>query len=235
MAAFSGGASMRTLLTFNVCVVNIEAVRWPRMATARGRRRTYHHRNLRAALVEAALGLVTREGVEALTLRGVARLAGVSPAAPYRHFADKRALLAAVAEEGFRLLATALRAAGEVGADALGRFRARGPAYVTFATSHPSHFRVMFGRELADRRGYPGLQNAAQAAFDALVEGMTDAQGAGVVGEGDPRELGLTAWSAMHGLAALLLDGRLQAMYGRSVEDLVAVVGRNVYRGLANR
>ena len=226
---------MRTLLTSDVCVVNIETVRWPWMRTARGRRRTYHHGNLRAALVEAALGLVTREGVEALTLRGVARLAGVSPAAPYRHFADKRALLAAVAEEGFRLLASALRAAGGAGADALARFRARGPAYVTFATGHPSHFRVMFGRELADRRGYPGLQDAAQAAFDALVEGMTEAQRAGVVGEGDPRELGLTAWSAMHGLATLLLDGRLQAMYGRSVEELVAVVGRNLHRGLGPR
>jgi AcrR family transcriptional regulator len=227
---------MRTLLTLDVCIVNIGAVPCPRMTTARGRRRTYHHGNLRAALVEAALGLVKREGgVEALTLRGAARLAGVSPAAPYRHFADKRALLAAVAEEGFRLLTSALRAAGGADADALARFRARWPAYVTFATSHPSHFRVMFGRELADRGGYPGLRDAAQAAFDALVEGMSDAQRAGVVGEGDPRELGLTAWSAMHGLATLLLDGRLQAMYGRGVDELVAVVGRNLYRGLARR
>jgi AcrR family transcriptional regulator len=204
------------------------------MTTARGRRRSYHHGNLRVALVEAAVGLVAREGVEGLTLRGVARLAGVSPAAPYRHFADKRALLAAVAEEGFRRLASALHAAGDA-VDALARFRARGPAYVAFATSHPSHFRVMFGRELADRSGYPGLEDAARAAFDALVEGVTDAQRAGVVAEGDPRELGLTAWSAMHGLATLLLDGRLQAMYGRPVEELVAVVGRNLYRGLARR
>jgi AcrR family transcriptional regulator len=200
-----------------------------------GGRRGYHHGNLRAALVEAALGLVQREGVEALTLRGAARLAGVSPAAPYRHFADKRALLAAVAEEGFRLLAAALRDAGGPGADPRARFRARGAAYVGFATRHPSHFRVMFGRELADRSGSPGLAEAAKAAFDALVDGMTAAQQAGVVREGDPRELGLTAWAAMHGLATLLLDGRLQAMYGRAVEDLVATVGTNLYRGLAAR
>jgi AcrR family transcriptional regulator len=205
------------------------------MKTARGRRRAYHHGNLRAALVEAALGLVTREGVDALTLRAAARLAGVSPAAPYRHFADKRALLAAVAEEGFRLLTTALREAGSGEADALGRFRARGPAYVGFATRHPSHFRVMFGRELADRGPHPALREAAQAAFDALVEGMAEAQRAGIVGEGDPRELGLTAWSTMHGLATLLLDGRLQALYGHSVEELVALVGRNLYRGLGPR
>jgi AcrR family transcriptional regulator len=163
------------------------------MATRR--RRPYHHGNLRAALVDPALELVEREGAEALTLRAVARAAGVSPAAPYRHFTDKRALLAAVAEEGFRLMTTALRA-GDAGADARARFRARGLAYVGFATRHPSHFRVMFGRELADRSGYPGLQDAARAAFDALVEGVRDAQEAGAMREGDPRELGLTAWAA---------------------------------------
>jgi AcrR family transcriptional regulator len=211
----------------------MEAVRWGHeMTRARARRRSYHHGNLRAALVEAALGLVTREGVEALTLRGTARLAGVSPAAPYRHFADKRALLAAVAEEGFRLLAAALRAAGGPGADPRERFRGRGRAYVAFATGHPSHFRVMFGRELADREAYPSLRQAAAAAFDALVQGMADAQQAGVVREGDPRELGLTAWVAMHGLSTLLLDGRLQAMYGKDVDELVAVVGTNLHRGL---
>jgi AcrR family transcriptional regulator len=176
------------------------------MATRR--RRPYHHGNLRAALVDPALELVEREGAEALTLRAVARAAGVSPAAPYRHFTDKRALLAAVAEEGFRLLASALRGARDDGADARARFRARGLAYVGFATRHPSHFRVMFGRELADRSGYRGLQDAAQAAFDALVEGVTDAQRAGAMREGDPRELGLTAWATMHGLAMLFLDGR---------------------------
>jgi AcrR family transcriptional regulator len=204
------------------------------MAAARAHRRPYHHGNLRAALLEAALVLVQREGVEALTLRGVARRAGVSPAAPYRHFADKRALLAAVAEEGFRLLATALREAGGA-EDPRERFRARGRAYVGFATAHPSHFRVMFGRELADRTGYPGLRDAGAAAFDALVEGMLEAQRAGVVREGDPRELGLAAWSAMHGLSSLLLTGRLQAMFGAGADELAALVGRTLHRGLAPR
>ena len=203
------------------------------MRTASRRRRPYHHGNLRAALVEAALGLVTREGLEALTLRAAARRAGVSPAAPYRHFADKRALLAAVAEEGFRLLAAALREAGGPGAGPLERFRGRGRAYVGFATRHPSHFRVMFGRELADREAFPELREAAADAFAALVDGMAEAQRAGVVREGDPRALGLTAWSTMHGLSTLLLDGRLQALYGESVEELAAMVGTTLYRGLA--
>jgi AcrR family transcriptional regulator len=202
------------------------------MRTASRRRRPYHHGNLRAALVEAALGLVTREGVDALTLRAAARRAGVSPAAPYRHFTDKRALLAAVAEEGFRLLAVALREAGGPGAGPLERFRGRGRAYVEFATRHPSHFRVMFGRELAERETFPGLREAAADAFAALVDGMAEAQRAGVVREGDPRALGLTAWSAMHGLSTLLLDGRLQALYGESVEELATMVGTHLYLGL---
>jgi AcrR family transcriptional regulator len=199
----------------------------------RGRRRTYHHGNLRAALVETAVRLVQREGIEALSLRSVARLAGVSAAAPYRHFADKRALLAAVAEEGFRLLASALRHA--TGGEPRERFRERGRAYVGFALGHPSHFRVMFGRELADRDPYPALRDAARAAFDAMVEGMAEAQQAGVLREGDPRELGLTAWCAMHGLSMLLLDGRLQAVYGRDTDELSAMVGSHLYRGLDRR
>jgi AcrR family transcriptional regulator len=172
--------------------------------------------------------------VEALTLRAVAHLAGVSAAAPYRHFADKRALLAAVAEEGFRLLGAALREAGGT-VEPRERFRARGRAYVGFATRHPSHFRVMFGRELADRTGYPGLRDAAAAAFEALVEGMSEAQRAGVVREGDPRELALTAWSTMHGLSSLLLNGRLQAMFTADADELTARIGINLYRGLAPR
>jgi AcrR family transcriptional regulator len=199
----------------------------------RARRRTYHHGNLRATLVEAAVDLVQREGIEALTLRRVARVAGVSPAAPYRHFAHKRALLSAVAEEGFRLLAGALRAAEGEGARE--RFRARGRAYVRFATGHPSHFRVMFGRELAERDAFPALREAAGAAFEALVEGIADAQRAGVLAAGDPRELGLTAWCAMHGLSTLLIDGQLGAMYGRSIDELAAIVGGTLYRGLGPR
>jgi AcrR family transcriptional regulator len=204
------------------------------MKLARAGRRSYHHGNLRAALVEAAVAMVQGSGVEALTLRGVARRAGVSPAAPYRHFADKRALLAAVAEEGFRLLASALHEAGG-STEPRDRFRARGRAYVGFATRHPSHFRVMFGRELADRSGYSGLRDAAAAAFDALLEGIAEAQRAGVVREGDPRELGLTAWSTMHGLSSLLITGRLQAMFGTDAEELAGRVGANLHRGLAPR
>src|SRR3972149_3564682 len=95
------------------------------------RRGSYHHGNLRRALLDAALELVETQGAEALTLRAAARRAGVSPAAPYRHFADKRTLLAAVAEEGFRALTEAMRQATAAhGAQPPGRFRALGVSYI---------------------------------------------------------------------------------------------------------
>ncbi|MBW2257316.1 MAG: TetR/AcrR family transcriptional regulator, partial [Deltaproteobacteria bacterium] len=119
----------------------------------RKRRGSYHHGDLRRALVDAALLLIERSGASGVTLRGAARLAGVSQTAPYRHFSDKRALLAAVAEQGFQSLSTQLReASASHEGDPMGRLRALGVAYVHFAQAQPSHFRVMFGPQVGDRK-----------------------------------------------------------------------------------
>ena len=112
----------------------------------------YHHGDLRRALLDAALLMVDREGPKGLSLRAVARLAGVSPAAPYRHFSGKEGLLGAVAREGFIALAESMEAAGRENSGlALAEFRAIALAYVKFAAANPSHFRVMFGPEVSDR------------------------------------------------------------------------------------
>jgi AcrR family transcriptional regulator len=132
--------------------------------------------------------------VDALTLREAARRAGVSPAAPYRHFADKQALLAAVAEEGFRTMVDEMRrASGEHATEPLAALRAVGLAYVGFAIRHPSHFRVMFGREVADRSSHPALGQAAAAAFELLAEGVAGCQRAGLLRAGDARALAVSA------------------------------------------
>jgi AcrR family transcriptional regulator len=197
------------------------------------RRASYHHGNLRRALLDAALPLVEKEGPEALTLRAAARLAGVSQAAPYRHFADKRALLAAVAEEGFRAMTNEMRGAiVPYPDDPLRRFRALGLSYVSFAASHPSHFRVMFGREIADKSASPSLSEAAAETFSLLVEAITECQRAGLVRPGDPRELALSAWSAVHGLSALLIDEQVQGGE-KGVEALAHTVTGNLFIGLA--
>lgn len=208
--------------------------RIPRRRSARVRK--YHHGNLRRAMLDAALGLVEEEGAGALTLRATARRAGVSQAAPYRHFASKQALLAAVAEEGFRTMAQAMRAASAAeGDDPLARFRALGLAYVDFATTHPAHFRVMFGRAAADRSAYPSLQEAAGETFDLLVSAIADCQRAGFVRPGDPAELALAAWSATHGLASLWVDGQLTGRAGGTLGELGTVLAANTFLGLAPR
>lgn len=204
-------------------------------ATRRTPKPPYHHGNLRAALIEAALTLIAEEGADALTLRAAARLAGVSQAAPYRHFADKDALLAAVAEEGFRAMSGAMRRRRDAAETPLERLRAVGLAYVTFATEHPAHFRVMFGRVVTDRASYPALDEAATETFALLVDGIAACQAAGMVREGDPRELALSAWSTVHGCSMLAIDGQFQGLSTASTRELGEAVTRDVFLGLAPR
>jgi len=199
------------------------------------RKRSYHHGDLRRTLVDAAVWLVEKGGAQALTLRAAARRAGVSQAAPYRHFKNKEALLAAVAEEGFRAMAVAMRRASAGGKGEREQMRALGLGYVEFATSHPSHFRVMFGREMADRSAYPSLREAAVKTFQMLVEIISDCQRVHIVRAGQPEELALTAWAIVHGISALLVDDQLARLFHKPGNELADIVTRNLLLGLAPR
>lgn len=177
----------------------------------------YHHGDLRQALVDAAIGLLRESGPEALTLRGVARAAGVSQAAPYRHFDGRRALVAAVAEDGFRRLHAAITGTGRTrrrhstrkhassGHDAL---RNIATEYVRFAHSHPAEYRVMFGEEIARDGAYEDLATASRAVFDLLSGGIASLQAKGIIRKGDPDDIAIGAWAMMHGLVMLSLDGQ---------------------------
>lgn len=171
----------------------------------------YHHGDLRAALLAAAVGML-EEG-ETFSLRAVARRAGVSPTAPYRHFADREALESAVAVEGFRDLQAALLAVGDLpaSASAVGEFAV---AYVAFALRRPAVFRLMFGNECDDTN-----DERVQAA-GALQELLTRAV-ANVFPDADASTLGMALWSTAHGLAFLHLDGKLAAT---PAEDVAARV-----------
>src|SRR5208283_6146894 len=132
------------------------------------KRRSYHHGNLKQALLEASLDLIRKAGPGAFTLREVARRAGVSHNAPYRHFRDKEELLAALAAEGFDRLTAAMTKAAESASGALDRFRMSGRGYVEFALRHPQHFAVMF--EVPWRfELYPETRAAGERAFGPLV------------------------------------------------------------------
>ncbi|MFD4229509.1 TetR/AcrR family transcriptional regulator [Streptomyces sp. NPDC058545] len=172
--------------------------------------RTYHHGDLRRAVLTAALGVIRTEGPGALSLRDLARRAGVSHAAPAHHFKDRTGLLTAIAAEGYALFADALADAPDL--------RERGVRYVRFATGHPAHFQVMFQPELY-RPDDPELLAAKARAAQALRAGVT---GLPVEGRGDdPRLAGIAAWSLAHGYATLLLSGNLNDPLGdRNAEEV---------------
>ena len=170
-------------------------------------KRPYHHPNLKEALLEAAVGLIGEVGVHAFTLREVARRAGVSHNAPYRHFEDKDDLLGAVAAQGFERLTAALVEAMEGGETAVDRLQRQGTGYVRFALRFPLHVQLMF--EQTQRLNRPEYSAAADRAFETLVEAVKAAQAEGGLPAGDPLPLAVVSWSAVHGLAKLAGGGRL--------------------------
>lgn len=162
----------------------------------------YHHGDLAAACVEAGVRLVETGGPDALTIRGVARLTGVSHTAPLHHFPDRPALVAAVAERGFDLMLE--RLAAEIGPDAgpRERLRAYGIAYVLHAADHPGLFSLMFG---------PTPHPAGEAAYLLLIQLCAEAQSAAELPGDDPFRLALLLWSTVHGLAGLFVAGHIAA------------------------
>jgi AcrR family transcriptional regulator len=170
--------------------------------------RAYHHGNLREALLQGALRVIAEVGPGGFTLREVARRAGVSHNAPYRHFRDKRALLAAVAAEGFRELTRAMREAGEKKPGALDKLKQSGLAYVAFAIRRPQHFTVMFDAPVTRSKDAEYVQ-ASQESFHTLMTFIRNCQDAGQLPAGNTLEHALTAWSLVHGIAKLAVAGRL--------------------------
>jgi len=186
----------------------------------------YHHGDLRRALLQGATELLAEGGPAHLTMRGAAQRAGVSPAAPYRHFTDKRAMLAAVAEEGFVALERACVAAvSDGGYDPIEAFWRRGVAYVQFAIDHPAHYRVMFGPEIPDKRAYEDLYRAATAAYDALRSSLMDCVSAGFFGADEIELRAMRAWAVVHGLASLFIDGQFNVDDAIGKEAFLARVG----------
>jgi AcrR family transcriptional regulator len=186
----------------------------------------YHHGDLRRALLRAAVAILEREGPSALSLRAVAREAGVSPAAPYHHFKDKAELLDAVAQEGFARLKTALaeaftaaRAEGGVNRSALG------VAYVEFSRAHPALYRVMWD---CARNGskMPEHEDHDDSAFELVKQTLREAAG-GEISDLDLELTAIASWCAAHGLAEISTFaqfGPLKEQLGGERAFLVAVL-----------
>ncbi len=178
------------------------------MPKRRPKPRAYHHGDLEHALIDAGLAIVERNGIEALSLRAVARRAKVSHTAPYHHFANKSELLAAVAAAGFDQMVEAIRKQSErVRADdPFDRLRAVGRGYVQFAMTRPLVFRLMFRPELTRPAEHPRLMEAEGRAFSTLMETMVAIQQSSCIRATDPRPPAAFAWSTVHGLAMLHID-----------------------------
>jgi AcrR family transcriptional regulator len=192
----------------------------------------YHHGDLRRALIQEAVHTIQAKGVDALTLRAVGQKLGVSRTALYRHFADKSALLAAVAGEGFRMLRTQLVTTWEDGGRGVQAFEAMGPAYVSFAAGHPSHYRVMFGGFLNDSPPDSELAEEGAGAFQALVDAIVALQHKGLVRQDDPQQLATFIWAVVHGIAMLTID-RLAKPGSGGPDELARFAGTRLWTGIA--
>jgi AcrR family transcriptional regulator len=172
-------------------------------------RTSYHHGALREALLTATLELIETDGIGAVSLRQVARAAGVSPGAPYHHFPDRAALLTALSDDGFRLLAAALTKAHAAAATPTEALEAILNAYIEFAQTNPAHFRLMFRPELKQSHKSESGAEAGEAAFAVLATTVDECLAAKAVRTIDNNVLTITVWSLAHGYASLWLDGQL--------------------------
>ena len=185
------------------------------MARRRSRPSTYHHGDLRRALLAAAVGAIDEHGPAGMSLRDVARRAGVSHAASAHHFGDKAGLLTALAAEGYAMLADDLRRAEE----STGSFLEVGVAYVRFAITHQAHFEVMYRPEMTrtDDAALVGAKAEAAGALYGARAGAARPSGARLTS-------GIAAWSLVHGLATLWLNQNLPASLGDDPEEITRLV-----------
>ncbi len=195
----------------------------------------YHHGDLRNTLLEASELLLAKTGVAALSLREVAKQAGVSHAAPYRHFKGKAALMSGLAQSGFGRLRSAIRtAADKIPYDPEQKLVEAGVAYVHMAISHPELMQLMFS-------AVPGqavdveLEQTSMAVFEPLVDIINTGIEAGVFRDRDAHELALVAWTSMHGMAMLLVARLMEidVTDDEALDELVRSVLQNVIYGIS--
>ncbi len=202
---------------------------------------SYHHGNLRQALLEAARALAAENTIDSITLREVARRAGVSHAAPYHHFADKRALLRALALDAFKelhhILNTILKSTlqADPTTHPTATLSAIGLAYLQFALSHPTEFRFMFRKTLCEPQGTPDeLTEVANQTLEMLIQTLRSLQEAGAVVAGDPHEYALVVLSALHGMAHLLIEAPIapEPLSPSYLEGLARGISHTLLHGL---
>ena len=172
--------------------------------------KSYHHGDLKNALIQAGIELLARDGVHALSLRKVAARAGVSHAAPYSHFADKQGLIAAISTEGYRKVQVRVEAVWAANQqDALKLLVRTAWAYVQFALQEPDHFKITFSGVVEKEKSYPALVEAAHHSFSLLVQVVDRCQTQGFLRPGPNELTAVAVWGAIHGFVTLILEGQV--------------------------
>ncbi len=170
----------------------------------------YHHGDLKNALIAAGIEILSKEGVAGLSLRKVARKAGVSHNAPYAHYADKQALIAAIATAGYEKLYLKLMDVVQHYSDDPARQLVEASwAYVEFALAETDHFKITFSGVVEKEKDYPAFVEVAQKNFQQVVEIIAACQQAGLLPEGPADLLALSVWSLLHGLVSLILEDQV--------------------------
>ena len=173
-------------------------------------KRPYHHGDLKNALIGAGAEILARDGVGGLSLRKVAARAGVSRTAPYAHFADKQALIAAISTEGYRRLYRKIKAVIEKNSSLPERqLLEMGSAYMDFALKDPDLFKITFSGVIEKERNYPDLVEISHATFQLLIEVTKACQSAKILEAGPAEKLAIGIWSSVHGFVCLLLDNQI--------------------------
>jgi len=170
----------------------------------------YHHGDLKNALIEAGAEILSKEGVNGLSLRKVAGKAGVSHAAPYAHFPDKQTLIAAISTEGYRRLYERLDSARQrhLG-DPLRQLVEAAWAYVDFAINDPAHFKVTFSGIIDKEKDYPAFVEMTKKTFGLVVQIIAACQEAGILKPGPADVMAVSVWSLVHGIASLLIEDQI--------------------------
>ena len=174
------------------------------------RKTSYHHGDLKNALINAGVEILAKEGIEGLSLRKVAQHAGVSHNAPYFHFPDKQSLIAAISTEGFKQLYAALDAVILAYPDQPKQQLQEGAlAYVQFAMKHTDTFKTMFSGVLEKEKSYPAYVEISQKTFQLVVNVVRVCQGAGILHLSKPEVMAVAVWGQIHGIISLMLEGQI--------------------------
>lgn len=172
--------------------------------------KNYHHGDLKNALIKAGVEILSKEGIEGLSLRKVAQRAGVSHSAPYSHFPDKHSLIAAISTEGFHQLYSQLEAAISLHAKNPKKQLIEGAqAYVRFAMERTDIFKIMFSGVLEKEKEYPAFVEISHKTFELVVSIVRACQDAGIIRTTPPEMMAVTVWGQVHGIVSLALEGQI--------------------------